>query len=266
MPPLLEVKNLRLEHGERVLVHRLNWAVERGEIWAILGPNGAGKTTLLKTLAGERRPASGWIRLDGMLLDRYPDALRAQKVAYVPQEAPQASALSVWEVLKTGRLPYTRFGRTPEIPASFEVLSDWFQLDALLLRTFDTLSGGEKRRVLLARAFLQDASLMLLDEPFAELDWAWQQATIRILKKMAREAARSFVVVLHDLTRAAQLADGVVLLPLTSGEKSTSFAPRVGSVDEVLTQDSLKAFYEVSVDIIPHPTHGKLLFWWDDEH
>ncbi|MDY0323547.1 MAG: ABC transporter ATP-binding protein [Candidatus Carbobacillus sp.] len=264
MPPLLEVKHVRLEHGHQVLVHHLNWTIERGEIWAVLGPNGAGKTTLIKTISGERQPASGWIRLDGMLLEAYPDALRAQKVAYVPQEPPQSNGLTVWEVLKTGRLPYRRFGREAALPEALEMLSDWLALDPLLPRSFDMLSGGEKRRVLLARAFLQDAALMILDEPFAELDWAWQQAMVRLIKKMAREMARSFVVVLHDLSRAAQLADGVVLLPLTSREKNVTITPRVGRVSDVLTQENLYDFYKVAVQVLPHPQNGKLLFWWDD--
>lgn len=266
MPPLLEVSHVRLKNGHQVLVHHLDWTIERGEIWAILGPNGAGKTTLIKTLSGERRPASGWIRLDGMLLDAYPDALRAQKVAYVPQEAPQSTGLTVWEVLKTGRIPYKRYGREPQLPASYEMLRAGLALEPLLLRSFDTLSGGEKRRVLLARAFLQDAALMLLDEPFAELDWAWQQAMVRLIKKMAREMGRSFVIVLHDLTRAAQLADGVVLLPLASRDKSMTIAPRVGRVSDVLTQENLHAFYQVAVQVLPHPQNGKLLFWWDDAY
>ncbi len=177
--------------GGAAVLHDIDLAVARGTLLAVVGPNGAGKTTLLRALAG--------------LLPRTP-ARDPRQVAYLPQGARSAWALTVEQVAALGRIPHGDTARAPVERA----LSACGVL-ALRHRRIDRISGGQARRAMLARAFATEPEAFLFDEPTADLDPAAQHEVMRLLKDSA-EAGRSVVVVVHALDLARRYADRVVVM------------------------------------------------------
>jgi len=185
-----------------------------GEIVAILGPNASGKSTLLKLIAGAQPPLSGRVLLNGFVTHSLPSRIRAQRIAMVQQESPLLFPSRAWEFVLQGRHPYSRtlrFETREDLAIARNALA---QVGAAHLsdRWMDQISGGEKQRVILARALSQQPLLLLLDEPTLHLDIGSQVGLLDTLRKLAAENRYTVVVVTHELNLAAQYADQIVLL------------------------------------------------------
>jgi iron complex transport system ATP-binding protein len=185
-----------------------------GEIVAILGPNASGKSTLLKLIAGAQPPLSGRVLLNGFVTHSLPPRIRAQRIAMVQQESPLLFPSRAWEFVLQGRHPYSRtlrFETREDLAIARNALA---QVGAQHLseRWMDQISGGEKQRVILARALSQQPLLLLLDEPTLHLDIGSQVGLLDTLRKLAAENRYTVVVVTHELNLAAQYADQIVLL------------------------------------------------------
>jgi iron complex transport system ATP-binding protein len=192
----------------------LSFQAKPGEIVAIVGPNASGKSTLLKLVSGALAPLSGRVSLNGFPTFSLPPKTRAQKIALVQQESPLLFPYQVWEFVLQGRHPYAR-------PLKFESENDvtiaknaLAQVNAAHLadRWMDKISGGEKQRVILARALSQQPLLLLLDEPTLHLDIGAQVDLLETLRRLAAENRYTVVVVTHELNLAGEYADQVVLL------------------------------------------------------
>ncbi|HUQ02305.1 MAG TPA: ABC transporter ATP-binding protein [Kofleriaceae bacterium] len=184
-----------------------------GELVAVVGPNGAGKTTLARVIGGLIRPTRGSVRVDGKDPATTPRRDLARTLAYLPQRYELAFPFTALEIVLFGRYAHHR-GPGLEGPADVKVaLAAMARCDveALADRRFDTLSGGERRRILVAQALCQGAARLLLDEPTAGLDPAHAIAVMSALAG-ERERGAAVVVVTHDLDLAARLADRVVVL------------------------------------------------------
>jgi iron complex transport system ATP-binding protein len=217
---------------------------ERKEIVAILGPNASGKSTLLKLLAGLLKPLSGRVEVDGVEASTLDLRTRAQRIALVQQESELIFALRVWEYVLQGRYPYgkrLRFESDEDCLLAANALSQ-VGADALRDRWMDQLSGGEKQRVILARAMSQQPSLLLLDEPTQHLDIGGKVELLRRLRKLADENRYAVIVVTHELNLAAEFADRIVLL-----HKGKCL--RVGAPAEVYERDLLGEVFEAPLDI-----------------
>ena len=212
MSALLEVRLESVALGARAVLRDIAFSVAPGEIVALVGPNGAGKTTLLRAIAG-LLPARGEIRLGGAALATLKPTERARRVAYLAQEGAIHWPLSVRDVVALGRVPHVGAGRALRAAdrAIVEAAIQGCCLDHLADRPTDALSGGERARVLLARALAVEAPLLLADEPIAALDPALQVATLRLLQAQA-EAGRAVVTVMHDLGQAARIAGRFLVL------------------------------------------------------
>lgn len=195
-------------HRDNVLLSQLNLTVNRGEMVALIGRNGTGKSTLLKSMIGLMAPMEGACVLDGRPLEAYSLPQRARKVSFVSSHLSHLPALSVGELLALGRMPYSGWlGRlTTEDRAIIQKALDEVQMSVLVNRKLDCLSDGERQRAMIARAFVQDTPLMILDEPAAFLDIPNTYELIRILSKF-RDDGRSIVYSTHDLESAMQCAD-----------------------------------------------------------
>jgi len=210
---LLAARSLRVVYGEREVLHGIDLEVRAGEILALLGPNGAGKTTLLRALAAVIKPAGGEITLDGRAAHTLTRAEFARTVAVVPQDVPSAPGFTVREVVAMGRAPHQSAWlreRAEDTEAVARALRRC-ALEDLEGRLFSALSGGERKRVLLAQALAQSPRVLLLDEPSAFLDL--RHAVL--LFDLAREEARAGVAVaaiVHDLGLAARYADRAAIL------------------------------------------------------
>ena len=207
--------DLRLDEvalGGKTVLRDISFSVGPGEIVALVGPNGAGKTTLLRAIAG-LVPARGEIDIDGMALAALKPAQRARRIAYLAQNGAIHWPLAVRDIVALGRLPHAGAGARlgPADRAIVEAALRDCCLDHLGDSLADTLSGGERARVLLARALAVEAPLLLADEPVAALDPALQVATLRLLASQAA-AGRAVIVVMHDLGQAARIANRFLVL------------------------------------------------------
>jgi iron complex transport system ATP-binding protein len=185
-----------------------------GEIVAILGPNASGKSTLLKLIAGALAPLSGRILLNGFVTHSLTPRTRAQRIAMVQQESRLLFPARAWEFVLQGRHAHgrsLRFESEDDVLIAKNALAQVGAAD-LSDRWMDQISGGEKQRVILARALAQQPLLLLLDEPTLHLDIAAQVDLLHSLRRLAAENRYSVVVVTHELNLAAEYADQVVLM------------------------------------------------------
>jgi iron complex transport system ATP-binding protein len=241
----IELKGVTVELGGRPVVDRVDATVADGEWVALIGPNGAGKTTLLRALA-RLVSFSGEIELDGRPLAEFGRGELARLVAVVPQEPSTPPWMTVAE--------YVLLGRTPHLgPLAKEGARDrdaaaraLARLDLLAFvdRRLGTLSGGEKQRVVVARALAQEAAIVLLDEPTAALDIGHQQQALDLLDGLRAESGLTLVAAMHDLTLAAQYADRMLLLD--AGRVVADGAPT-----EVLTAPVIARHYGAAIDVVP---------------
>ena len=207
--------------------------VEAGEVVCVLGPNGAGKSTLLKSLAGLLAPEEGAVSLDGEDLSRLDARRRAQRVAVVPQWLARVPEIRVGDFVLGGRYGHLdRWRRaSAQDHASVRTSLEAAKIGDLAERSLPTLSGGQRRRAMVARALAQEARFLLVDEPTSELDPEHQLAIFGLLRELA-SSGHGVLVVTHDLNLASQFADRLVLL--ASGRVVVEGAPEAVLRDEIL--------------------------------
>ncbi|MBW7906447.1 MAG: ABC transporter ATP-binding protein [Phycisphaerae bacterium] len=210
----LALADVDVHRGQRRVLHGATMEIGPGECVALIGPNGAGKTTLLLTMLGLLRPARGRVELDGRPLRRFSTAARGRFCAYLPQTTERLPGFSVYELATLSRNPHVR-PLQPLTAHDLDAVRGAIRdcgLAGLAHRPVNALSGGERKRALLAAALAQEPSLLLLDEPSAALDPAHQVELARLLRKWLEEPRRSLVFVSHDLQLPSVLGARVVAL------------------------------------------------------
>jgi len=218
------------------------------ELVAILGPNASGKSTLLQLISGTIAPLSGRVELDGEETSRLDTRTRAQRIAMVHQESPVVYPALAGDFVLQGRYPYgraLRFATKQDIEIARNALAQ-VGADHLAGRTIGELSGGEKQRVILARALAQQPRLILLDEPTLHLDIGAQVDLLERLRQLAQENRYAVVVVTHELALAAEFADRVVLL-------QHGRCLRVGTPAAVYQRELLEQVFEAPLDVETGP-------------
>ncbi|MGH9685049.1 MAG: ABC transporter ATP-binding protein [Candidatus Acidiferrales bacterium] len=226
----------------------ITFEAQQHEMLAILGPNASGKSTLLKLLAGLVKPLSGRVEVGGAEVSQLDLRARAQRIALVAQESELLFPLRVWEYVLQGRYPYgrrLRFESDEDCLLAGNALAQ-VGADALRDRWMDQLSGGEKQRVILARALAQQPSLLLLDEPTQHLDIGGKVELLRRLRRLAEENRYTVIVVTHELNLAAEFSDRILLV-----HKGKPL--RLGAPAEVYQQDLLEEVFEAPLDVELRP-------------
>jgi len=206
---IISLENLSIGHQpEEALLRGINLSVGPGEMVALIGRNGTGKSTLLKTMIGLLPALGGTCKLEGKSIDDHGLSARARLVSFVSSQLSQLPTLSVEELVALGRLPYTgwmgRLGQTDH--AMVHQALQEVRLLSFATRKLNQLSDGERQRAMIARAFVQDTRLMVLDEPTAFLDIPNTYDLIRLLNRF-RDGGKSMVYSTHDLETAMQCAD-----------------------------------------------------------
>ena len=250
--PALVFRKVRFGYGAVPVLDGFDLTIGHGELVGLLGPNGVGKTTIVRLASGAVAPAAGRIDLFGDDLGALRTRERARRVAVVPQETHPVFEFTVSEIVRMGRAPHLGFLGI-ERPRDHEISRDAIErcdLEHVADRSFRALSGGERQRVLLARALVQEARLLLLDEPTAYLDLKHRLAAYDLLARLRREGDPTIVVVSHDINLAARYCDRLVLL--RGGAIVADGAPQV-----VLTATSIRDAYEVDVEILTDPSTGR---------
>ncbi len=234
---MLNVEHLDFSYPcGRQILRDISFTVPTGACLAVLGNNGAGKSTLLKCFDHVLRPQRGTVTTDDQdLLALSPGDL-AREVAFVPQSAPSAR-LTVYDTLLLGRKPYMRWGVSQRDRALVGDLLARLGLEHLALRYLDQLSGGEQQKILLARALVQEPSVLLLDEPTSSLDLRNQYEVLGLVRQACRQRGISAVLVIHDLNLALRFCDRFLFLH--GGEVFAAGGP------EVVTPDNIQAVYGI---------------------
>jgi iron complex transport system ATP-binding protein len=235
MTQAVELEALRISYFRQPVLQDIDLRIQSGEFFVLIGPNGSGKTTLLKAMASMIRPEQGRVRIMGRLIEGYSRRALARTLAMVPQSPEHEFSFTVREVVLMGRSPHLGLlgleGQNDLDIADHAMQS--MQVEHLAQRRLHQLSGGEKQRVLIARALCQEPEIMLLDEPTSSLDLAHQVLVMDLLEELKQKRGITVIMVAHDVNLAALYADRLLLL--RSGR-----AVRQGPPKEVLTFETLE--------------------------
>ena len=245
----LIARDLTLTYKRQIVVEHVSLTVSSGSVLGLIGPNGAGKTTVLRALAGLSQPRCGDVLLDGRSVTNMSPAERARQIGLVPQGERHAWSLTVDEMVLLGRashrgwlLPFSAVDH-----AAVECALSQTGLLPLRGRSLDCLSGGERQRALIARALAQEPTVLLLDEPTANLDLRYQMEILCLVCQLASERKLAVVIAIHDLTLAARYCDCLALL--ADGGIFVSGAPPV-----VLTSENLMSVFGVAGQLYNDPS------------
>lgn len=241
--PVLAVHHLDVAFAGRRVLQDVSTEFQAGQVSIVLGPNGAGKSTLIKALAGLLRPWSGTVTLDGNPVAALDPRARARRIGYLPQQSVVQWRLSVTDVVALGRLPYrTPFtGLSARDDAAIAEAMAQADVGELIDRSIDTLSGGERARVLFARVLAGTPQWLIADEPLASLDPAHQLDLLERVRSLAASGV-GVVMVLHDLAHAARVADHIVLM------KQGGLVAQ-GAAQDVMVPDRLARAYGVTFEL-----------------
>lgn len=244
----LEVTGLSYSYFDRKVIDNINITVKNGAFVGIIGPNGSGKSTILKNIYGGLLPDEGEIFLDGQNIKKIKKRAFAAKVAVVGQENSMPFNFTVKEIVAMGRTPYKKLFE-PDTKEDKEIVLDALEkmkIADMAEREFSCLSGGEKQRVLIARALAQKTSFMILDEPTNHLDICFQLQIFEILKSLGI----TVLAAIHDLNIAAMYCDYIYVL---NGQTIC----RQGTTDEVLTNKLIEHVFNVNCDVSISSVTGK---------
>ena len=238
--PILEARALRAGYGRTVALAGLDAEIPAGKIVAVLGENGSGKSTFLKVLARIVIPVSGDVRLDGRSLASLPRRETARRIAYVPQSFDLVFPIQALDLVLQGRAPYARSFSAEGPQDRARALSAMRACDVedLAERDASALSGGETRRVFLARAVAQEAEVWLLDEPTSGLDPRHRLEFLQVLKRQREERGATILLVTHEIGLAANFAERVLLL--RHGKVLAAGTPA-----DALTAENLRLAFDV---------------------
>ena len=251
-PPRLEAQALSCAYavnGRKTVLSDVDLALHPGELVGLIGPNGAGKTTLLRALARLLRPQSGRVLLDGHDIWRLTPLQVAQHIGRVPQSANAAWPYTTEHVVRLGRYPHQGWlspFNGKDVAAVDKTLT-LLGLQAMRHRLLNTLSGGEQQRVLIARALVQEPTVLLLDEPIANLDINHQHQVLTMVQNLVREYNLAALLAIHDLGLAARYCDRLILL-----NQGRIWA--AGSAAEVLQPDHLRTVFGVESQLYRDPS------------
>ncbi|HSD58870.1 MAG TPA: ABC transporter ATP-binding protein [Methanotrichaceae archaeon] len=207
----ITLKGVTFSYGSSKILSDLNVAVEDSEVLSLVGPNGSGKTTLIKCIDRILKP-KGSILLDNREIDGMSQQEIARQLGYVPQSSSTPLATTVFDAVLMGRRPHISWRVSDsDLDKVAEVL-ELLHLEGLAMRDFSQLSGGQKQKVLIARALAQEPSVLLLDEPTSNLDMKHQLEVMEIIRNLVLEKKISAVMAIHDLNLAARFTDKLVML------------------------------------------------------
>lgn len=246
------VKNLNWFFGEKEILHNVSLELERGKFYSIIGPNGSGKTTLLKNMSKLLETEENSVFIENSDITKLKNREIAKRIACVPQNTNIDFNFSVLDVVLMGRSPYLRrFQSESETDVNI-VKKAMLSTNTWHLREkgINEISGGERQRVIVARALAQETNIMLLDEPVSQLDIHHQVDLMDTIRSLIDTCGLTVVAVLHDLNIAAQYSDYLILL---NGGRIVS----QGSPQHVLTEDNLEKVYNLKVYIMNNPVTNK---------
>lgn len=252
MSSILEIKNLTIDYNGIKAVEDLNIDFKKGRFYTILGPNGAGKSTLLKAISKNIEDMKGSIFIDNVNIKDLKIKNLAKKISMVPQETSIDFDLLGEEIVLMGRIPHLK-RLEKEGGRDFSIVKEaMIKTNTLHLRnrSVTRMSGGEKQRVVVARALAQEAGIMLLDEPVSQLDLHNQIEIMNIIRDLVDREGLTAICVLHDINLAVNYSD--VILIMKDGKLVS-----MGKPADIIREDIIEETYGISVKIIENPITNK---------
>ena len=248
---MISARDVSFSYDRSPVLDGVSIHADAGDVVGLIGPSGSGKTTLLRTLYAALEPRTGHVEIDGRRVDRLRPRELARRVAVVAQETPSELPLTVVDMVLLGRAPLRSMLQSYSKADHRAAAAALRRVGARELagRAVTTLSGGEKQRVLIARALAQEADHLLLDEPTNHLDIRYQHEILTLV----RDLGITTVVVLHDLNLAARYCDRLALL-------GRGRVVAAGGPDEVLVPHVIEPVYGVGVRRLDEPDCVQLVF------
>lgn len=250
---MLKIENVSGGYHKKTIIHDIHLQVQKGDFFALLGPNGSGKTTLFKLITGQLPMTKGKVILCGKNIASYSKVERARKIAVLSQEAEVSFDYTVEEIVSLGRYPHQKGLLKALTKKDWDVIEEVMELTKVSeyrKTQFRKISGGEKQRVLLAKALAQEPELLLLDEPTNHLDIKHTFQILDLLKERQQSDALTIFAILHDLNVASLYANRFALL-------NKGILLEEGDVDLLKEEEILRKVYQVQVNVQSHPTVPK---------
>ncbi len=239
----IQVNNLLFSYGDDLhALTDVTMEAQEKELICLIGPNGSGKSTLIKCILKILAPQKGKITFDGTELQKVTLTDLAKIVGYVPQSSQYVFPVTVFEAILTGRLPYLGWAPKASDLKKVEDTMKLFNIEAWAWRYLNTLSGGERQKVLLAMTLSKEPSVLLLDEPTSNLDLRHQLEVMSLLRRLVNDQKLTVIMATHDLNLALKYADRVVMM-----KKSRVIAE--GTPLSAFTKENIKRVFDVEVEI-----------------
>ena len=241
---VLKTKDLHIGYKDKAILPPINVSLEEGSLIALIGPNGAGKSTLFKTLTAHIKAISGSVELMGKELSEYSAKEKAMLIGLVLTERPDDMFLKVYDVVASGRCPYTNFfGKIEKedeniIQESLDIVS----INQLKNRYFNTLSDGEKQKVMIAKTLAQNTPIIFMDEPTAFIDYPSKIELFSLMKMLTKERNKTIIFSSHDLELLLRYTDDIWLI--SKGKQLIS-----AKKDDLIGNDILKEYFNLKEDI-----------------
>ncbi|MDR2641783.1 MAG: ABC transporter ATP-binding protein [Planctomycetaceae bacterium] len=245
---LVIAHNLTVKFNNNILLNNISFNIAQGEYLTIIGCNGAGKSTLLKCLDKIVTNWTGEILFNQIPLKKIPQKQLAQKIAFVRQSASNQFAFNAKQIVEMGRYPHLK-PLTPISKSDQDIVAEAMELmnvDMIADRNFESLSGGEKQKVLLATALAQKTEILLLDEPTAFLDYKHQSEIGKLLRDLNQKHNKTIIEVTHDINRA--VLDSTHVIALNNGNILFDGSPQF-----LMNPTNLKNIYNINFQFTDHP-------------
>ena len=241
---VLRTEDLHIGYKDKAILPPINVSLKEGNLIALIGPNGAGKSTLFKTLTAHIKPIKGSIKLFGKELTDYSSKEKARLIGLVLTERPDDMFLKVYDVVASGRFPYTDFfgkiGKEDEniIQESLNIVG----INKLKDRYFNTLSDGEKQKVMIAKTLAQNTPIIFMDEPTAFIDYPSKIELFSLMKMLTKERNKTIIFSSHDLELLLRYTDDIWLI--SKGKQLIS-----AKKDDLIGNEILKEYFNLKEDI-----------------
>jgi iron complex transport system ATP-binding protein len=248
---MIEVRSISFRYHEEWVLQEVSFRVEKGEFVGVIGPNGSGKTTLLKLLYRLLAPQRGEILFELVPMKKMDRRDIAKRIAVVAQETQLLFPFSVLETVLMGRSPYLGrllFESEKDLEIARKAM-EWTKILPFSERPVEELSGGERKRVFIARALAQEPDVILLDEPTANLDIQHQIEFLDLILTLNRDRGLTIVMASHDMNIASEFCDRLVLL-----QEGKIY--QMGTPEKVVTKENIENVYGCEVWIDQHPVSG----------
>lgn len=240
----LEVRDLKFQYKDHLVLDGIDLPIIEGEVIGILGPNGCGKTTLLKNLNKNLSPCGGCVLLNGEDMANLTKKEIAREIAVVPQTNEVHFAFTVRDMVAMGRMPFQGMmsGASSEDERIVDEAIERTGLSKYVDRHINTMSGGERQRVIIARAIAQTPKILLMDEPTLHLDISMQFDALNLVHKLSKETGLTVVIVSHDLAMVARYCDRIVMI-------HDHKIHAIGRPEQVLTEENMRTVFNVDAEL-----------------